>query len=249
MTILRTAKVIAGFACLVVALLPGLLALCLGTNFGYGRESPGLSQQESTNLRFWDLCLASPFAVCAIGLVAIGLFLILKRNSLISKRARVLIVIGALAGVVPAVGVVLSIGFHSGALASNATLVQRIEFLQNQKTNGLNMVSYEQTVLRRRLVSRGYLVEKIYDMPNMRMETTASRELWDAMITFRDKECSSLANFGMGPADGSTAVLYVTVTDLPNRIPQWKTMLLKWDSGARETSDLQKPGPESIPSN
>jgi hypothetical protein len=130
---------------------------------------------------------------------------------------------------------------------SNAALVQRIELLQSQKTNGLNMAWYEQVVLRRRLVSRGYLVKKIFDMPNMRMETTASKGLWDAMITFRDKECSSLADFGMGPADGSSAVLYVTVTDLPTRIPQWKAMLLKWDSGAKETSDLQKPGPESSP--
>jgi hypothetical protein len=160
-----------------------------------------------------------------------------------------MITIGVFVGVAPAVGMILLFGFQSGALVSNDTLVRRIELLQSQKTNGLNMVSYEQTVLRRRLVNRGYLVEKIFDMPNMRMESTASKELWDAMITFRDKECSSLANFGMGPADGSSAVLYVTVTDLPNHIPQWKGMLLKWDSGVKETSDLQKPGPESIPSN
>jgi hypothetical protein len=132
---------------------------------------------------------------------------------------------------------------------SNAALVQRIEFLQSQKTNGLNMAWYEQEVLRRRLVIRGYLVKNIFDMPNMRMETTASKGLWDAMINFRDKQCSSLANFGMGPADGSSAVLYVTVTDLPTRIPQWKAILLKWDNRAKETRDLQKPGPESSPTN
>ncbi|MGA3142800.1 MAG: hypothetical protein ABSF10_07120 [Verrucomicrobiota bacterium] len=132
---------------------------------------------------------------------------------------------------------------------SNAALVQRIELLQSQKTNGLNMAWYQQEVLRHRLVSRGYLVKEIFDMPNMRMETPASKELWDAMIKFRDKECSSVANFGMGPADGSSAVLYVTVTDFPTRIPQWKAMLLKWDNGAKETRDLQKPGPESSPTN
>ena len=145
--------------------------------------------------------------------------------------------------------VLASIGVWWFLHHSNAALVQRIELLQSQKTNGLNMAWYEQVILRRRLVGRDYLVKKIFDMPNMRMETTASKGLWDAMITFRDKECSSLADFGMGPADGSSAVLYVTVTDLPTRIPQWKAMLLKWDNGAEETRDLQKPGPESSPTN
>jgi hypothetical protein len=132
---------------------------------------------------------------------------------------------------------------------SNADLVRQIDRLKNQKTDGINMTSYEQESLRRRLVNRGYLVKKIFDMPNTRMETAKSKELWNAMITFRDKECSSLANFGMGPADGSTDVLYVTVTDIPNHIPQWKTMLLKWDSGIEETKDVRKKGPESIPTN
>jgi hypothetical protein len=132
---------------------------------------------------------------------------------------------------------------------SNETLVQRIDHLKRQKSDGINMTWYEQDVLRRRLVHRGYLVEKIFDMPSTRMETPKAKELWNALITFRDGECSSVANFGMGPADGSMDVLYVTVTDLPSHIPQWKTMLLKWDSGAAETKDLQKKGPESRPTN
>ena len=125
------------------------------------------------------------------------------------------------------------------------TLVRRIDQLKNQKVDGINMTWYEQELLRRHLVRRGYLVKKIFDMPHTRMETPESKELWNARLTFRDKECSSVANFGMGPADGSTDFLYVTVTDLPSRIPQWKTTLLKWDSGAEETRDVQKKGPES----
>jgi len=238
----RTAKVIAGLACLVVApLLPGLLALGVATNFGFGRSSVDMV------LRDW--CRASAFALCAIALLATGLFLIVRRHEHFSRRTRVLIGIGAFAGVGPAIGMVLLIAAHSRALYSNASLVKRIELLQNQKTNGLGMEWYEQTVLRRRLVSRGYLIKKIFDMPNLRMQTTASHGLWDAMTTFRDKECSSLANFGMGPVDGSSAVLYVTVTDLPTHIPQWKALLLKFDSGAKETRGLQKPGPESSPTN
>lgn len=132
---------------------------------------------------------------------------------------------------------------------SNATLVQRIDRLKSQKTDGISLTWYEQQLLRRRLVRRGCLAYKIFDMPNTRMETDRSKELWDALITFRDNECSSVANFGMGPADGSKDPLYVTVTDLPSRIPQWKTLLLKWDKGAEETRDFQKKGPESIPTN
>jgi hypothetical protein len=141
----------------------------------------------------------------------------------------------------------VGIGLFCFLRDSNETLVQRIDHLKNQKLDTINMSWYEQELLRRRLVRRGYLVEKIFDMPNTRMETPKSKELWDAMLTFRDTECSPVATFGMGPANGSTSVLYVTVTDLPSRIPRWKTMLLKWDSGAAQTRDSQKEGPESKP--
>ena len=135
---------------------------------------------------------------------------------------------------------------------SDSAIVRRIEVLKEQQKEqeGKNLISmswYEQDVLRRRLASRGYLIQEIYDLPNTRMETERSRALWAAMLTFRDRKCSALANFGMGPANGSTAALYVTVIDLPSHIPQWKEMLQTWDAGVAETKDARKEGPVSGP--
>jgi hypothetical protein len=136
---------------------------------------------------------------------------------------------------------------HRQINPSTAAMVQKIDELQNQKTNFLSMAWYEQEVLRRRLVTKGYLVNKVFDMPNTRMETPEAKEIWNALLTFRDKECSTVANFGVGPADASTNIMYVTVTDLPSRIPKWVEMLRKWDEGVKETTDRAKPGPESRP--
>jgi hypothetical protein len=86
-------------------------------------------------------------------------------------------------------------------------------------------------------------------MPNTRMETEQATLLWDTLLMFRDKDCSPVANFSFWPADGSTNILYVTVRDLPTRIPQWKTMLLKQDKSTVEAKRLQGPSgaPESFP--
>ncbi len=93
---MRTAKFIVGLICLALAVtLPGCLALGIGTNFGFGRVS--------SEMVWRDILRALPFAVCAVGLAAAGSFLLLNRRSSLSYRARILISVAALAGVIPAI--------------------------------------------------------------------------------------------------------------------------------------------------
>ena len=92
---MKIAKVIAGVACTAVALLlPGMLAVLIATNLGFGRTS--------ATLRLQDICLAIPFALFALGLIATGLFLIFRRHSALSRRARRWVAAGVVAGVLPA---------------------------------------------------------------------------------------------------------------------------------------------------
>jgi hypothetical protein len=137
---------------------------------------------------------------------------------------------------------------------SSATLIQHLDILKAedihaQKVGDISNNGYEENLIRRRLVQRGYLVEVFFEMPKTHAETEQAKALWDTLITFRDNDCSSVATFSFWPADGSTNVLYVIVRDLPDRIQQWKTVLLKQDSGTAETKHLQGPSgaPESFP--
>jgi len=137
---------------------------------------------------------------------------------------------------------------------SNTTLIQSLERLKAediraQKVGDISINGYEENLIRRHLVQRGYLVSVAFEMPNTRMETEQATLLWDTLLMFRDKDCSPVANFSFWPADGSTNILYVTVRDLPTRIPQWKTMLLKQDKSTVEAKRLQGPSgaPESFP--
>ena len=125
---------------------------------------------------------------------------------------------------------------------SDADLVRRNEILHKHDGTWFARVS-----LRNQLVNSGYLTRVIYDMPNTRYGTTKSKNLWNAMIRFRDKQCSSVASFSMGPADDTADILYVTVTDIPSHVQQWKNMLVNWDSETKESVDKQKRGPESVP--
>jgi hypothetical protein len=138
--------------------------------------------------------------------------------------------------------------------ASNATLIQRLDMLKAedihaQKVGDISNNGYEENLIRRRLVRRGYLVEVIFEMPKTHAETEQAKALWDTLITFRDNKCSPVATFSFWPADGSTNVLFVIVRDVPDRIPQWKTVLLRQDDSTAETKHLQGPSraPESFP--
>src|SRR5258706_1013144 len=137
---------------------------------------------------------------------------------------------------------------------SSSTLIQRLDILKAedihaQKVGDISNNGYEENLIRRRLVQRGYLVEVFFEMPKTHAETEQAKALWDTLITFRDNDCSSVATFSFWPADSSTNVLYVIVRDLPDRIPQWNTMLIEQDNGAMETKHLQGPSgaPESFP--
>src|SRR5580692_5144204 len=93
---MRSLKLILGIGCLVLALIPALLVL-----------------GELTF--FFNL----PFALCALGLAGMGLFLIAKRKKPLSNKGRVLTVltIFTLAGFV---AIVVVPSFVSGMLIRNA---------------------------------------------------------------------------------------------------------------------------------
>jgi hypothetical protein len=77
---MRTLKLIFGIGCFVAAILPAGLALLVFSNLG------GLGN-------ITDFCFASILAVLAIGLVWAGWFLIAQRNSPITRKARILILL------------------------------------------------------------------------------------------------------------------------------------------------------------
>ncbi len=77
---MRTVKIIAGLGCFVAALLPGGFALLALSNLG-GPEP------------LLVFCLASILVALAISLALPGWFLIARRNSPISKTARILILL------------------------------------------------------------------------------------------------------------------------------------------------------------
>jgi hypothetical protein len=137
---------------------------------------------------------------------------------------------------------------------SNATLIRHLDILKAedihaQKVGDISNNGYEENLIRRHLLQRGYLVEVVFEMPKTHAETEQANSLWDTLIAFRDNNCSPVANFSFWPADGSTNTLYVIVRDLPDRIPNWKIMLLKQDDSAVEIKHLQGPSgaPESFP--
>jgi hypothetical protein len=75
---MRTLKLILGIGCFAVALLPGGLALLVFSNFGV----PG---------NIVDFCFTSFLVVLAISLVWTGWFLIARRGSPMSRKAKILI--------------------------------------------------------------------------------------------------------------------------------------------------------------
>jgi len=77
---MRTIKFIAGLGCFVAALLSAYLALLVFSNFCGSEKLP-------------VFCFASVLAVLSISLASTGWFLIARRNSPMSYRAKVLIVL------------------------------------------------------------------------------------------------------------------------------------------------------------
>jgi hypothetical protein len=77
---MRTIKLILGIVCFIAALLPGGCALLAFSNLG----------NAETLLSF---CLASALAVLAVSLVCAGWLLIARRNSTLSQKARILILL------------------------------------------------------------------------------------------------------------------------------------------------------------
>jgi hypothetical protein len=73
---MRTLKLILGIFCLVVALLPGGLALLAFLNFKWPVDVPGV-------------CLALSLGGLAAGLICAGWFLLARRNLPISRGARI----------------------------------------------------------------------------------------------------------------------------------------------------------------
>jgi hypothetical protein len=86
---MRTIKVILGLVYFLAALVPGVVAL-----FGFSH----LGTAESLG----NLLLASLFALLALGLIGIGWFLIVKRDSSVSTMAKVIVVVTVIMGVFPA---------------------------------------------------------------------------------------------------------------------------------------------------
>jgi len=89
-------------------LLPGLLSLGFLTNFGFGH-----SEAYPLHDLWRDRCLALLFALFALGLAAAGVFLIIERDSTISKGAKALLAIGAIAGLFPAISAAIYLNGHS----------------------------------------------------------------------------------------------------------------------------------------
>jgi len=122
---MRTIKVVTALACFIIALIPILVVL------------------GDLNWFFnW------PFAVCALGLIGVGRYLIAKRRTPFSNRARVL----AVSGICLLVGFVVAIvvpRFVAGMLASSANAcinnLRQIDAakaewaLENGKTNGASV--------------------------------------------------------------------------------------------------------------
>ena len=127
---MRTIKLISGIGCFIAALVPGGLALLVFSQLG-GPEI------------LLVFCIGSVLAVLAISLICAGWFLIVRRNSTLSQKARILILLPFLCFAILTAGAPYFIKSRSTS-ANNACVnnLRQIdaaaqEFaLEHSKTNG-----------------------------------------------------------------------------------------------------------------
>ena len=116
---MRTVKLILGLACFVAALLPGLIALLVYSNLGTAQP-------------FQSFVFASLFVLFGVGLVRVGRLLIVRRDSLLSKTTKVMMVVTAVAGVCPAAWMLWSPAYRTSASAACINNLRQLDSAKQQ---------------------------------------------------------------------------------------------------------------------